>query len=209
MMTALLTVRTDTAATHRIALIVAAPLVAAMLALATTPAWSLELAAVLENTTVTPPARVGFREERHNPMLKEPLVLTGYLEYLEAGRLRKVIETPFEEAFLIEADQILIERDGETRRLPLKKSKSLQTILGAIEAILAGDTRRLEETFDHELTSADAVWSVALTPTSRRIARHLKGLRVTGDERSLMSIRVELRDGEWHRMEILRNATQP
>ena len=93
----------------------------ACLALASGRVWPLDLDTVLRNIAVAPPARVGFREERHNPLLKEPMVLTGYLEYLEAGRLRKVIETPFEEAFLVDADQIEIERNGEIQKLPLKK----------------------------------------------------------------------------------------
>ena len=172
-------------------------------------AWSLELGAVLDGTTVSPPARVGFREERHNEMFKEPLVLTGYLEYLQAGALRKVIETPFEEAFLIESDAVVIERDGTTRKLPLRQSRSLQTILGAIEAILSGDAEKLKSAFDVELDGKRESWSVRLTPTSRRIAKRLTGLQVSGDSQSVTSIRIDLKDGEWHLMEIQRDDTRP
>ncbi len=172
-------------------------------------AWSLDLGAVLDGTMVSPPARVGFREERHNEMFKEPLVLTGYLEYLQAGALRKVIETPFEEAFLIESDAVVIERDGTTRKLPLRQSRSLQTILGAIEAILSGDAEKLKSAFDVELDGKPESWSVRLTPTSRRIAKRLTGLQVSGDSQSVTSIRIDLKDGEWHLMEIQRDDTRP
>lgn len=185
-------------------------LVLAASLLITTPcAWSLELAAVLENTTVTPPDRVGFREERHNSMLKEPLVLTGHLEYLRAGVLRKVIETPFEEAFLIESDLVVIERDGETRELPLKRSRSLSTILSAIEAILSGEADKLVSVFDYELSGTNDAWSVQLTPISRRMGKQLTSLQVDGDDESVTSIRIELKNGEWHLMDILRNDLQP
>ncbi len=173
------------------------------------PAWSMELQAVLDGTTVSPPARVGFREERHNQLFREPMILTGYLEYLQAGTLRKVIEAPFEEAFLIEADQVVIERDGTTRKLPLRKVRALQTILGAIEAILSGDAAKLESVFDVELDGTRESWSVQLAPTSRRIAKRLTGLQVVGDDRSVTSIRIDLKDGEWHQMEFLRDDTQP
>ncbi|MDH3336257.1 MAG: hypothetical protein OER22_07080 [Gammaproteobacteria bacterium] len=181
--------------------------VLATLLFAAPSAWSLELGAVLDGTTVAPPARVGFREERHNQMFKEPMILTGYLEYLQAGTLRKVIETPFDEAFLIEAGQVVIERDGTTRKLPLRKSKSLQTILGAIEAILSGDSEQLKSVFDVELDGSRESWSLQLTPTSRRIAKRLAGLQVAGNGQSVTSIRIDLKNDEWHLMELLRDDT--
>ena len=184
-------------------------LLSAAMALTTPGAWALDLHTVLENTAVSPPARVSYREERHNRLLENPIVLTGYLEYLEAGVLRKVVETPFEEAFLIESDYVVIERDGETRKLPLRKSKSLSTILGAIEAIISGDMDQLETVFNYELSGTHESWSVRLTPKSRRINKHLTSLQVTGDDESTTSIRINLRDGEWHLMEIFRNDLAP
>lgn len=182
---------------------------AALMALTAPYAWSLELATVLENSTVTPPNSVGFREERHNPMLKEPLVLTGHLEYLRAGVLRKSIETPFEEAFLIESDHIVIERDGETRKLALNKSRSLKTILSAIEAILSGEADKIESVFNYYVAGTQDAWTVQLTPISRRMGKRLTSLQVNGDDQSVTSIRIDLKNGEWHLMDILRNDLQP
>lgn len=174
----------------------------ASLLLTTAPAWSLELDVILESAAVTPPSRVGFREERHNPMLKEPLVLTGYLEYLSDGVLRKTIATPFEESFLIESDRIVIERAGDVRTVPLKKSRSLRTILGTIEAILSGQTDKIESDFTHEIGGTPRAWSVMLAPVSRSMRRQLVSLQVTGNDRSVTSIRIDLRGGEWHVMEV-------
>lgn len=166
-------------------------------------AWALELELVLDRAAVTPPSRVGFREERHNPMLRDPMVLTGYLEYLSAGVLHKVIQTPFEETLLVDPDHITIERDGEIRRLAVNRSRSLKMILGAIEAILSGDSEKLEAIFHYELSGTDTRWSVRLTPISRRIARQLTSLQVTGDEQALSSIRIDLAGGEWQLIHIL------
>lgn len=179
------------------------------LALASGCVWPLDLDTVLRNIAVVPPARVGFREERHNPLLKEPMVLTGYLEYLEAGRLRKVIETPFEEAFLIDADQIQIERNGKTQKLPLRKTRFLKTMLGGIEAILAGQADYLTAVFRYELSGTPDSWSLRLEPLSTTAARHLTGLRVTGDDITITSIRIELSDGEWHVMDIMDAGLNP
>lgn len=169
------------------------------------PAYAapLDLKTVFENVAVTAPARVAFREERHNPMLKEPIVLTGYLEYLKPGHLRKVIETPFEESFLIADDQIEINRDGKVRNLSLSKSKPIRAMLGGIEAILAGQTDKLDEMFNYELTGTSCSWSLRLEPRSRKISSHLTSMLVKGDEEILSSIRVEMKKGEWSLMDIL------
>lgn len=179
------------------------------LVLASTSGWSLDLDTVLENTAVTPPASVGFREVRHNPLFKAPMVLTGYLEYIEAGQLRKVIETPFEEAFLINKDHIEVERNGKNQKIPLNKSKFLKTMLGGIEAILAGRAEQLASAFSYELTGTSSSWSLRLKPLSRSASRHLKSLLVTGNENSVTSIRFDLREGEWHLMEIISADSKP
>lgn len=137
------------------------------------------------------------------------MVLTGYLEYLEAGWLRKVVESPFEEAFLIGPNQIEVERNGETRKVPLNKSKTLRTMLGGIEAILAGQTSKLEAVFRYELSGTEGAWSLRLAPLSRKISKHLTSLQVVGNDRSVTSIRFELKGEEWHLMEILNTDSDP
>jgi len=130
-------------------------------------------------------------------------MLTGYLEYLKPGQLRKVIETPFEEAFLITENSIEIERDGKTRRLSLRKSKAVRAILGGIEAILAGQTDKLASVFRYELSGTSASWTLQLEPISRKLSAQLTVMLVQGDENSANSIRMEFKDGEWSQMEIL------
>jgi len=166
-------------------------------------AENLDLQTVLEQSRITPPSRVAFREVRHNRMLKDELIITGYLEYLQAGSLRKVIETPFEEAYLIREDHIEIDRHGETKTLSLKKSRSLKTILGGIEAILAGQAEQLATVFHYELDGEPNAWSLRLHPRSKRIAKQLTSLTVTGNSESVTTIQFDLKDGEWHAMEIM------
>ena len=180
-----------------------------VLVLSSTCVWSLELEAVLEKVAVAPPSRVRFVEQRHNRLLKEPMLLTGYLEYVEAGQLRKVIETPFEEAFFITETYIEIERDGKTRRLSLNRSKSIRAILGGIEAILAGQAEKLTSLFHYELSGTNSCWSLRLEPLSEKISGHLSAMHVEGDDDSAKSIRLELKDGEWSLMEFLNTDSKP
>lgn len=173
------------------------------------PAQALDLRTVLENTAVVPPAQVGFQEERHNPIFEEPMLLTGRLEYLAGGTLRKVIETPFEEDILIEAGHVVVARDGETRKLALNRSRALKTILGAIEAILSGNSDNLEAVFHCELSGTDDAWALQMTPISRSVAKRITRLEVRGDGHSVTSIRINLQDDEWHLMSITRNSLAP
>jgi hypothetical protein len=171
--------------------------------------WALDLNTVFENTSVTPPARVDFREERHNPMLKEPILLTGYLEYLKPGFLRKVVESPFEESFLITDEYIEIVQGGETRRLSLNKGKSIRAMLDGIEAVLAGQTDKLSTFFKYELSGTEESWSLHLVPRSKRVAAQMSGMLVKGDACAIHSIRIDIREGEWSLLEILDTETAP
>lgn len=176
-----------------------------LLAMLSTPALpaALDLQAILDKTTITPPSRVGFREFRHNRMLKDELVITGYLEYLQKGSLRKVIEAPFDESYLIQADRIVINRQGVTKTLSLQKSRALSAMLGGIEAILAGQSEQLATVFEYELSGVEEDWSLHLRPRSKRIAKQLTSLTVTGDGDSVSTIRFDLKDDEWHTMELI------
>jgi len=165
-------------------------------------ASSTELSEILEISRVSPPARVAFREERHNPMFESPLLIEGFLEYLGPGVLGKVIESPFQETFYIEAGEISMIRGGEVRRLPVKRSKALETMLSAFEALLSGDAERLETVFDYEVSGETSEWTIDLQPKSRRIREHLSSLRLSGDDAGVSKIFIDLSDGEWHVMNI-------
>ena len=173
-----------------------------LLSLTVPTASAADLGTILEGVAVHPPARVDYREERHNPMFKEPMVLTGHLEYLDAGKLRKVISTPFAEDILVDGDHVVVSRDGETRKLPLNRSRALKLILGAIEGLLAGDEARLAESFEFYLSGENDAWALRMTPVSESISRRLTAIQVTGTDQSVSSIRIELPGDEWHLMTI-------
>jgi hypothetical protein len=160
-----------------------------------------ELNHLLDRIRVEPPARVPFTEQRKNRLLKEPMVLTGYLAYPEAGRLEKVIETPFREALRVDGDEISIERDGERRRISLRNRKSMRVMLASIEAIMASGSATLESYFDATVSGDAAHWRIELLPRDRRLARQLSRMEVSGGEQ-VDSIRFEMPDEEWQLLQI-------
>jgi hypothetical protein len=166
---------------------------------------ALELEDVLDRTAIEPPTRVRFQEQRYNPLFEEPLQLTGLLEYPVAGELRKVIESPFQETFTVNADKIQILQQGEVRDVPLSQSRALRKMFVGFEAILAGDTSRIEQEFTWTLAGDAGDWSLHLVPRSRRVAKYLASITVTGDVATIRTIRTDLSDDEWQLMTISRN----
>ena len=184
---------------------VCALLAALVAVVAASPARSADLASILASTAVQPPAAIGFSEERHNPMFKEPMVLAGRLEYLGTGVLRKVVETPFEEDILVQDNRVVVTRDGKTRKLSLNRSRALKTILGAIEAVLAGNQARLEESFQCDASGSAESWTLQMTPLAKSVAKRLSLIEVTGNDQAVTSIRISLPNDEWHLMQIGEN----
>jgi hypothetical protein len=168
----------------------------------------LDLSALLAATAIQPPGSVPFREERHTPMFKEPLVLTGTLEYLEPGVLRKRVETPFQESYLVEPDQVTIEKGGEIEVMRARQGRLIAGFLGGIESILAGDSEGLNDSFEPCAEGSMDAWTLGLKPRSRRLSRYLQGITVTGTSEAIESIRLDL-DEEWHRIEILQAEETP
>ena len=160
-----------------------------------------DLDRLLERIRVEPPARVAFTEQRQNRLLKEPMVLGGYLAYPAPGRLEKVIETPFRETLRVDGDEVSITRDGAERRISLRNRASFRVMLASIEAVMAGGGDTLREHFDATVYGDDADWRIELQPRGGRLARQLEKMEVTGGA-AVESIRFELADGEWQRLEI-------
>ena len=81
----------------------------------------------------------------------------------------------------------------------------MSTLLGAIEAILSGNEEPLSSVFDYEVTGSPSDWRIELTPKARRLARHLTGVTVTGDDNAVNVIRTDLDGGESHVMRLLKD----
>jgi hypothetical protein len=164
---------------------------------------ALELQQVLQQTKVTPPDRVNFQELRFNELLKEPMELSGYLEYPKPGQLVKVVESPFQESMLVDGDYVEISRNGRSRRLSLRNRRPALVMLQSIEALLAGNSDMLQETFETELAGTLEEWHLKLIPISERLARQLQCLTVQGGENTIDAIRIVMGNGEWQHLHIL------
>ncbi len=165
-------------------------------------ATELSLTTVIANAAVTPPASVAFTEQRHSAMLKEPLLLSGQLEYLSPGQMIKSIETPFRETMRVNQQSVEVSREGRTQRISLKSNRMMLALLGGIEALLAGDNSRLDADFISTLDGSECDWNLLLQPRAKRVAKHLQSIEVKGGKTSIQSIRIQFDAQEWQLMEL-------
>jgi len=93
--------------------------------------------------------------------------------------------------------------------LSLNRSEPIRAMLGGIEAVLAGQVEKLTSLFRYELSGASNCWSLRLEPLSERISAHLSAMVVEGDDDAAISIRLELKDGEWSLMEFQNTDSEP
>jgi hypothetical protein len=110
------------------------------------------------------------------------------------------VQAPFAESFTVDGDRIIVERSGETQVLNLDRSRSIQVFVRAFQAILAGDSDKIENDFEVALTGTAEAWSAVLVPRLQRFRKRVPQLQLVGDAEAVNRITIELDGGERHVM---------
>ena len=141
---------------------------------------SAELIARLARTA---PASIAFVEVRFSPLLVEPLVVRGTLDYEGAAALNRRVEAPYRETTSISGETVRVERDGESpRTFGLRRAPELRGLLTGMVGLLGGDSTLLREHFGITTTGDDAAWRLDLAPSDDRMQQRLRTITVTGAE---------------------------
>ncbi|MCG6876761.1 MAG: outer membrane lipoprotein carrier protein LolA [Betaproteobacteria bacterium] len=127
-------------------------------------------------------AVIAFTETRHSSLLKEPLVTTGELLFKPPSTLERRVTAPFEERYIIEGDQVTIERPGagDPRTLSLGSQPLLANLVETIRALLRGDLRALDRLYRIELAGTRDNWALTLLPSDPAMVEFVATVRVTG-----------------------------
>jgi hypothetical protein len=130
-----------------------------------------------------PPASIAFAEVRFSSLLREPLVVSGTLEYEGSGALQRHVEIPYRESTTIGDETVRIERDGESvRTFALRRAPELRGLLTVMSGLLAGDGSLIARHFDVTASGDDASWRLDLTPTDTRLRQQLTEIVIAGGE---------------------------
>jgi hypothetical protein len=127
------------------------------------------------------PASIMFAEVRFSPLLVEPLVVGGELDYEDGATLRRRVERPYRETTTISGETVRVERDGESARtFALRRAPELRGLLTGMVGLLGGDTAFLNEHFRLAAAGDDDAWRLDLAPTDDRVRQRVRTITVAG-----------------------------
>lgn len=152
-----------------------------LLALASTTAGASDLDSLLQSLARQPPQTVAFVEIRRSPLLTEDRVVSGVLEFRGAEQLSRIVTEPYRERIDIDGSGVTIAREGRpVRRFALRRSVELGSLLPAISALLTGDRRALEASFETSVNFRPDGWRLELEPRQAASRERIEIIRVHG-----------------------------
>lgn len=156
--------------------------------------------AILSRVETPSSTVIPFVELRKNALLEQPMVLSGEIYFPAPGTLSKHITSPFEERVTISSIAVEIEKNGENRRLPLKRKKGLLEFYTGLNALLEKDLVTLMALFDVESLSGGETWSIVLVPADARLEKSLERMIISGADSRVTGVRTVQSDTVWQEL---------
>jgi len=154
-----------------------------MLLLPATPAAALDADALIARLARPAPASIAFTEVRVSPLLREPLVVSGELEFSGPTSLDRHVRKPYREDTSIRGESVRVEREGEqARSFALKRAPELRGLLTGFSSLLTGDAQGLKRSFDVQAQGTEQSWTLQLLPLDARARKRLQKLEIVGHD---------------------------
>ena len=149
----------------------------------TTLAAAIDPDALIARLARPAPASIAFKEVRVSPLLREPLVVAGQLEFSGPSSLNRHVREPYREDTSIRGESVRVEREGEQpRSFALKRAPELRGLLTGFSALLSGDVPALKRSFDVQAQGSEESWTLLLVPLDTRARRRLQKIEITGHD---------------------------
>lgn len=154
--------------------------------------------------TGVPDHRAEFHEERRLTLLKEPVVLSGFLLFRAPDRLEKHTQTPQREDLVVEGEWVIVSSPDRKQEMRLNMSSDpvLYGLLFSLQSLLTGHPERLSNVFNLEAWGDEAGWTLRMKPRAADMASRVQAVRVTGQGRWLRSIELWETSGDYLSMSI-------
>lgn len=169
---------------------------AAVLALVATPAFAIDLPAVMALLAQRKSGQARFTEERVVSGFDSPLRSSGTLSFQAPDRFTRQTLEPRAESMEVNGNQLVLQRGGRTRTMALDAVPELAALVDAIRGTLGGDATLLKKHFRTDISGSDAQWVLALTPLDKRLAEQVPGIEIVGQNGDLRSVELRLRGGD-------------
>jgi hypothetical protein len=159
------------------------------------------LEALLAEFAAIPGLAARFREERHIPLLKEPLVSDGALYLAPPDGMLRLVDDPIASAVLVEGNRLVFSGSGNRRTLDLDRNPAVRVYIDTFRLLLAGNAGALREIYRIEFESGEdsdeQVWLIRLRPLHPPLAEAIASVEIAGRGRILGEFRLKkVRGGE-------------
>lgn len=137
-----------------------------------------------------------FAEERTVSGLDQPLRYSGTMSFSAPDRLERQTLTPRRESFVVEGNQVTLQRGERVRRLPLDSAPELAAMVAALRGTLAGDGSVLRRYFKVSVEGSAPRWTMTLVPLDFQLLGTVRLLRIDGMQAEVRVVELQLADGD-------------
>jgi outer membrane lipoprotein-sorting protein len=137
-----------------------------------------------------------FVEQRFVSVLDQTLTYTGTLSFTAPDRLARHTLTPRPESFVVEGNQLTLQRGERVRRLALDSVPELAAMVEAMRGTLAGNGAALQRHFKPTVQGAASRWTLTLVPVDFRLLGVVRQLRIDGHHADVRVVELQLADGD-------------
>jgi len=137
-----------------------------------------------------------FPEERAVSGLDQPLRYTGTMSFKAPDRLERQTLTPRRESFIVDGNQLTLQRGERVRYLTLDSVPELAAMVTALRGTLSGDGSALRHHFKATVDGAAARWTLTLVPLDLRLLGVVRLLRIDGMQSDVRVVELQLADGD-------------
>ncbi|MDQ3196584.1 MAG: outer membrane lipoprotein carrier protein LolA [Pseudomonadota bacterium] len=141
---------------------------------------SWKLADLMAAMSAVPSTSLRFTEKKYVAILKEPLTLSGTLNYKRPDFIEKHVLSPHEERYTVAGVNVRVESKGKKRDLSLDAYPVIRAFVDSIRATLAGDGQTLQRFYRTELRGARDAWVLNLEPLDAQMAEQVSTIRLSG-----------------------------
>jgi outer membrane lipoprotein-sorting protein len=137
-----------------------------------------------------------FVEQRFVSVLDQTLTYTGTLSFTAPDKLARHTLTPRPESFVVDGNQLTLQRGERVRRVALDSVPELAAMVEAMRGTLAGDGAALQRYFKPTVQGVAARWTLRLVPLDFRLLGVVRELRIDGQRADVRVVEVQLADGD-------------
>jgi outer membrane lipoprotein-sorting protein len=137
-----------------------------------------------------------FVEQRFVSVLDQTLTYTGTLTFSAPDKLARHTLTPRPESFVVEGNQLTLQRGERVRRLTLDSVPELAAMVEAMRGTLSGDGSALQRYFKPTVQGAASRWTLTLVPLDVRLLGVVRQLRIDGFQADVRVVELQLADGD-------------